>query len=529
MQKFFAKFSKIAAVIIPLALAFSGAVMSFSASAADTDDNQFTYTVNSDNTATITNYRSSERNAAIPSVITVKAADGTVTAEYVVTAIGAGAFSTRGTLQNVIIPASVKTIGSEAFRRCPNLTTVKFGDGSVVNSIAANAFSESLQVKFESLDNAYVRQYALANNITVTLPGAASTLYVMFSLNDWTGGTVPATQTTIPSGFLYNPGDPSRVGYAFKGWFDNKAGTGSAWNFLTSKVSKDMVLYAKWEAISYAVNYNPNGGTLPADAPKTYAYANGITLATPVRTDYDFAGWYTKADFSGSQVPMSFAANSTNISSYLTPPASATASPTLTLYAKWAKKLAPPANLTAKSTSYKTILLSWDAVTGASGYNIYYSTTQNGIYRLLGTLQDGTAKSKSYTNFVTGNTYYFKIAAYADTADAVSNANYSDVVSEKPTLKTPKSVKAAAVSSTSLKITWAKVTGANGYEIYRCTTKDGTYKKVKTFTSGSTVSYTNTGLTKNKEYYYKVIAYRNVDGKKVYSSYSTAVNAKTLK
>ena len=51
------------------------------------------------------------------------------------------------------------------------------------------------------------------------------------------------------------------------------------------------------------------------------------------------------------------------------------------------------------------------------------------------------------------------------------------------------------------KLSWAKVTGANGYVIYR----DG--KKIKTITSGSTVAYSDTAATTNgKKYTYKIYA-----------------------
>ena len=87
-------------------------------------------------------------------------------------------------------------------------------------------------------------------------------------------------------------------------------------------------------------------------------------------------------------------------------------------------------------------------------------------------------------------------------------------------------VKASSNSYNSIKITWNKAAGADGYKIYRATSKSGKYSAIKTVTSASTLSYTNTGLTTGKTYYYKVRAYRTVNGSKVYGSYSSVVSAK---
>lgn len=80
-------------------------------------------------------------------------------------------------------------------------------------------------------------------------------------------------------------------------------------------------------------------------------------------------------------------------------------------------------------------------------------------------------------------------------------------------------------SYSSDKVTWSPIENVDGYEVYRTTSKGGTYSLRKTVTSGSTLSYTNTGLITGKTYYYKVKAYRLVNGKKIYSSYSYIVSA----
>ena len=84
--------------------------------------------------------------------------------------------------------------------------------------------------------------------------------------------------------------------------------------------------------------------------------------------------------------------------------------------------------------------------------------------------------------------------------------------------RVPKIKSVKAVNSSTLKITWKKVSGANGYVVYRATAPKGKYKKVKTVKKGTKL--TNSKLKKGKKYYYKVRAYKKIDKKKYYSKYS---------
>ena len=96
---------------------------------------------------------------------------------------------------------------------------------------------------------------------------------------------------------------------------------------------------------------------------------------------------------------------------------------------------------------------------------------------------------------------------------------YSTKKSAKTKLNTPVISTLTQASSTSVNITWNQIAGAAGYVIYRY---DGVSKKwtaVKTITSGTTLTYTNTGLVTGRAYQYKIRAYRNTT--KIYSAYST--------
>ncbi|MCC8168015.1 MAG: fibronectin type III domain-containing protein [Clostridiales bacterium] len=63
-------------------------------------------------------------------------------------------------------------------------------------------------------------------------------------------------------------------------------------------------------------------------------------------------------------------------------------------------------------------------------------------------------------------------------------------------------------TTSGVKVTWKKVSGASGYYVYRKTTS-GSYKKIKTISSASTLSYKDTAVkSKNgKTYKYCVVPY----------------------
>lgn len=88
---------------------------------------------------------------------------------------------------------------------------------------------------------------------------------------------------------------------------------------------------------------------------------------------------------------------------------------------------------------------------------------------------------------------------------------------------------AKILSSTtnSLKIRWYKEFGATGYRIYRSTSEDGTYTKVATISNTSSNIYTDSGRLSGKTYYYKIRAYKTIDGQTLYGEYSDIFSGKT--
>lgn len=181
-----------------------------------------------------------------------------------------------------------------------------------------------------------------------------------------------------------------------------------------------------------------------------------------------------------------------------------------------------PVNFKAASASYSSIKLTWTAVSGASGYQVYRATSSTGTYSLVTTLTSGTAASYTNTGLACGSTYYYKIRAYRTVGTTKVYGNYTAVASGKPVPSVPGSFAAARSSSTSIRTSWTSVSGASGYEVWRSTSSAGTYTLVKTTTA---TSHTDTGLKTGTTYYYKARAYRLVGSTKVYGAYTAVKSA----
>ncbi|NMN01588.1 Listeria-Bacteroides repeat domain [Bifidobacterium sp. DSM 109963] len=123
-------------------------------------------------------------------------------------------------------------------------------------------------------------------DIKITAKWKGNEYDITYDLN---GGTLPAD---APKTHTYGEETklpvPTRDGYTFDGWYDengNKVDTIPA-------DATDMKITAKWTADEYDITYDLDGGTLPADAPKTHTYGQETKLPTPTRDGYTFDGWY---------------------------------------------------------------------------------------------------------------------------------------------------------------------------------------------------------------------------------------------
>ena len=86
-------------------------------------------------------------------------------------------------------------------------------------------------------------------------------------------------------------------------------------------------------------------------------------------------------------------------------------------------------------------------------------------------------------------------------------------------------IKSAKASSNKVKLTYGKVKGASGYVVYMSNSKKGKFSKKATVKSGKTTKVTIKKLKKGRTYYFKMKAYKTVNGKKVYSKYSKVKKA----
>jgi ribosomal protein L9 len=115
---------------------------------------------------------------------------------------------------------------------------------------------------------------------------------------------------------------------------------------------------------------------------------------------------------------------------------------------------------------------------------------------------------------VLGGFFVFNISkAFADTAS-----------STKP--EAPQSPIVKRINSTTLKLSWKKVEGADGYLIYRYNSGSKTYKREARVT-GNKSSWIDKDLKTNRTYAYKLRAFKQVGDKELLSSYTYGVSART--
>ncbi|MDR0385467.1 MAG: InlB B-repeat-containing protein [Prevotellaceae bacterium] len=133
-----------------------------------------------------------------------------------------------------------------------------------------------------------------------------TTLYAKWTVKSYTlsfdaqgGAPVPA----LPANYndVLSLSAPVRAGYTFKGWNTLKDGSGVAYTEnVNYTIDDNITLYAQWEADSYTLSFDTQGGN-PVNSQQISYGAVTDALPAVTRAGYTFGGWFTEADGNGTE------------------------------------------------------------------------------------------------------------------------------------------------------------------------------------------------------------------------------------
>ncbi|NHC41054.1 hypothetical protein G6549_13850 [Bacillus sp. MM2020_1] len=319
------------------------------------------------------------------------------------------------------------------------------------------------------------------------------------------------------------PGPPVLEGYEFV-----------RWNLPFDYVTRDLTIFPQYQLKQYTVTFLSNGEVY-ATRVVNYGSSPDVRYLNPSRYGYLFKGWdqdlsnvradiTTNAIFEAKQYPISFYnENGSFIETQMVP---------------YGQSATPPV---IKKTGYT--LSGWRGgdyqyVTGSIALYAEFKINQYQVdFKVDGktastqAVSYGSKAKAPYVPYKSGYTFVGWVKNLTDTTSFnLQTTVTSPLVLQAKYAKNPAIPGAPKVTNagyTKLKVSWSKVTGVAGYEVYRATSKTGTYSKVASL-NGSTLSYVNGSLKTNTTYYYKIRAYQIVNGVKVYSSYTGVVYGKPV-
>ena len=205
-----------------------------------------------------------------------------------VTSIGGNAFKDATGLTSITIPSSVTAIGGSAFKSATGLVSVIFdGDAPAINGKAFDSVHPDAVAYIRAGATGFGEIGADWNGFTLR----ARPYDVTF---DAQSGTSVALQNTAS---VASSPSTTRTGYTFQGWFDS-ATDGTQISFPYT-ISGDLTLYAQWTVSTYTVTFDANGGS-GAMTGQVASSSTGLTTNTFTRDGFNFAGWNTAADGSGT-------------------------------------------------------------------------------------------------------------------------------------------------------------------------------------------------------------------------------------
>lgn len=182
---------------------------------------------------------------------------------------------------------------------------------------------------------------------------------------------------------------------------------------------------------------------------------------------------------------------------------------------KWGSYYSYGQNKTMTYNLYTDIL----AQDSADGYEIcLYNSKGKKVKTIKISAKNGATIRQTFYS-LKDNAYRVKVRAYKKVNGKTCYGKWSD---KEYVLRQPKCM--ARWYKNKLDIKWEPIKGVTGYDVYLCDIKKGTYKKVKSVSSKTSMvsikKYKSKKFKNGKKYYYYVVAKKKIGGKTYESALS---------
>lgn len=179
--------------------------------------------------------------------------------------------------------------------------------------------------------------------------------------------------------------------------------------------------------------------------------------------------------------------------------------------------------LNAVPKSASSIQLKWKTIAGVDTYRIYVYDVAKKAYKEKGRTQTGAYQVSGLAK--SGNEYKIAVRGYSADQGRIVAVTPLATITSKTLPGSPKLSELGARSTSNTYIKWNKVTGADGYQVYRYNRASGKWSML-TETAG--LVYKDTNKTSAKGYTYKVRAYMKYKGQRYYGVYSAGLRTATV-
>ena len=194
---------------------------------------------------------------------------------------------------------------------------------------------------------------------------------------------------------------------------------------------------------------------------------------------------------------------------------------------RYIKAPVAPATVIQQNSTDSSITLKWTKVPEVYGYQIVrYDESQN-KYVSVGTTKGANTLTFTDKNLQDGKKYTYKVRGYYKLNSGNVYGAYTDACTGVTIADNIENFKVAAVSDQAIKLSWSPITAATGYRIYRLNNSTGKYESVRTLSSSTTTSYTDSNLNSGTDYSYKIRAYTTTESGTIWHVVSDKVTGTT--